>query len=125
MRISDWSSDVCSSDLLGATGMLGNATVRVIAEDGAHDVVAVSRSGGAEKHFPTDVRVTFRAGFEAENPESLVELFQRHRPEVLVNWLGAVKHEATRGRTHDRAPHHELPPHSVARQIARAERWEQ
>src|SRR3546814_11233650 len=115
MRISDWSSDVCSSDLLGATGMLGNATVRVIAEDGAHDVVAVSRSGGAAKLFPTDVRVPFRAGFDAENPESLVELFARHRPDVLVNCVGVVKPLASAGRVLAAVPINALLPHRLAR----------
>src|SRR3546814_3638739 len=97
--------------VLGATGMLGNATVRVIAEDGAHDVVAVSRSGGAAKLFPTDVRVTFRAGFDAENPESLVELFARHRPDVLVNCVGVVKQLASAGRVLAAVPIHALLPH--------------
>src|SRR3546814_20111922 len=109
MRISDWSSDVCSSDLpflrrqlqtrptvapaaratyrwcsgdsggaisvkilvLGAPGMLGNASVRVIAEGGAHSVVAVSRACGAATPFSFDVRVHFRAGFDAGYPGSL------------------------------------------------------
>src|SRR3546814_10553594 len=115
MRISDWSSDVCSSDLLGATGLLGNATGRVIAEDGAHDVGAVSRSGGAAKLFPTDVRVTFRAGFDAENPECLVELFARHRPDVLVNCVGVVKQLASAGRVLDAVPINALLPHRLAR----------
>src|SRR3546814_10812967 len=35
MRISDWSSDVCSSDLLGATTMLGRADLIEIQMKGA------------------------------------------------------------------------------------------
>src|SRR3546814_6557023 len=40
MRISDWSSDVCSSDLLRGSACQGAATARVFAAEGARVVIA-------------------------------------------------------------------------------------
>ncbi len=101
--------------VLGATGMLGNAVVRVMAEDAELDVVAVSRSPGAGRLFSTPPRATFAAGFDAESEVALIELFDRHRPDVVVNCVGVVKQLAGAQRVLDAVPINALLPHRLAR----------
>lgn len=101
--------------VLGATGMLGNAVVRVMAEDAELDVVAVSRSTGAGRLFRTTPRATFVAGFDAESEVALIELFDRHRPDVVVNCVGVVKQLAGAQRVLDAVPINALLPHRLAR----------
>lgn len=101
--------------VLGATGMLGNAVVRVMAENAEHDVVAVSRSSGAERFFPKGIAVAFATGFSAENDESLTELFAVHRPDVVINCVGLVKQLASADRVCDAVPINTLLPHRLAR----------
>lgn len=101
--------------VLGVTGMLGNAVVRVMAENTDHDVVAVSRSAGAQRLFQAQPRATFSAGFDADSEAGLVELFDRHRPDVVVNCVGVVKQLAGAQRVLDAVPINALLPHRLAR----------
>lgn len=100
--------------VLGATGMLGNAVVRVLGEEPDHDVVAVSRSPGTARLFPVNTPVTFLGGFDAERADSLAALFATHRPEVIVNCVGVVKQLAGAGRVLDAIPINTLLPHRLA-----------
>src|SRR3546814_10313840 len=56
MRISDWSSDVCSSDLTGGSSGIGLATAKRFVEEGAHVVI----TGRREKEL--EAAATFIGG---------------------------------------------------------------
>lgn len=101
--------------MLGATGMLGNAVVRVMAESKEHEVVAISRSAGADRFFPAGLPVDFAHGFDADNPESLTEIVARHRPDAVVNCVGVVKQLASAERVLDAVPINALLPHRLER----------
>jgi dTDP-4-dehydrorhamnose reductase len=101
--------------VLGVTGMLGNAVVRVMAENAGHDVIAVSRSAGVERLFQVPPRATFAAGFDADSEAGLIELFDRHRPDVVVNCVGVVKQLTGAQRVLDAVPINSLLPHRLAR----------
>src|SRR5215475_7150247 len=51
----DWSSDVCSSDLTGASRGIGAATARALGKAGAH-VVAVARTVGGLEELDDAIR---------------------------------------------------------------------
>src|SRR3546814_11762624 len=53
MRISDWSSDVCSSDLLSEQG-LGQAVGELLAAAGAEDLVTSAVVAGEPRHVLDD-----------------------------------------------------------------------
>lgn len=100
--------------VLGATGMLGNAVVRVMAENAENDVVGLSRSPGAARFFPEATRATFAAGFEAESDQSLIRLFDRHQPDIVINCVGLVKQLASADQVVDAVPINTLLPHRLA-----------
>src|SRR3546814_10240831 len=51
MRISDWSSDVCSSDLINETAVLAAATSRTVHDIGGATNNAAEQMGGIDKAF--------------------------------------------------------------------------
>ena len=77
--------------VLGATGMLGSAMVRLLGESEGHEVIAATRAAGAEDRFPKGMSARFVSHVDAENPDSLAGLFGTAKPEVVVNCVGLVK----------------------------------
>lgn len=106
--------------VLGATGMLGNAVVRVMAEHEGHDVVAMSRSAGADRHFPKQTRATFATGFDAQSNAALDKMLDCYRPDVVVNCVGLVKQLAAAGCVLDAAPINMMLPHRLAQSCTKA-----
>lgn len=101
--------------VLGATGMLGNAIVRLFSEEPDHEVIAASRSWDTAKHFPADTRASFVGGLDADNPETLTALFAAHRPQVVINCVGVVKQLAGASKVLDAVPINALLPHRLER----------
>src|SRR3546814_8086446 len=89
MRISDWSSDVCSSDLLRiaqeAAVIDGGMTVRV-----QHDIIAPARQGG------NHAQIGLIAGGEDHRAAGAVEVLERFL-DFLVPLIGAVQQAAAGG----------------------------
>ena len=77
--------------VLGATGMLGSAMVRLLGSSDDHEVMAATRAPGAQDRFPKDLRARFFSHVDAENPDSLAGLFASAKPDVVVNCVGLVK----------------------------------
>ncbi len=104
--------------VLGATGMLGNATVRVLAEESDHEVIAAARSWDAARKFPPGTRATFVGGLDAENPETLTTLMAAHRPDVVINCVGVIKQLASANSVLGSVPINALLPHRLERLCA-------
>lgn len=104
--------------ILGATGMLGSAMTRVMAETGDHDVIALSRMYDADRWFAPDIRATFHGGLDVENLETLVAAFARHRPDVVINCVGVVKQLAAASEVLASVPINTLLPHRLAQLCA-------
>lgn len=77
--------------VLGAGGMLGSALVRYFSSDEAVDVYGTVRSYGASGHFDALPSVTLLQGVDVENHDVLLEVFERVRPDVVLNAIGLVK----------------------------------
>src|SRR3546814_1005078 len=84
MRISDWSSDVCSSDLqLGAVANGGSARFSF-----AHNDLLISSSTGFQRSARSDTSTRFEAGKQA-GPDT-IEHFLGSGTEgqaAMANWL--------------------------------------
>jgi dTDP-4-dehydrorhamnose reductase len=104
--------------VLGASGMLGNAMLRTLAAADGHDVWATVRSSNVLKHFDAALQQRIVTEVDVENTDSLIGLFAKVQPTVVINCIGLVKQLA-----HADDPLHALPinsllPHRLARLCA-------
>jgi len=101
--------------VLGATGMLGHAMMRVFAQDSRHEVFGSVRSDRAQKHFGPVLSERLITGIDVENADSLVALMDKVRPDAVVNCVGLVKQLAESNDPLSALPINALFPHRLAR----------
>ncbi|CAG9180222.1 dTDP-4-dehydrorhamnose reductase family protein [Cupriavidus pinatubonensis] len=77
--------------VVGASGMLGSAMFRVLSEMPGYEVFGTIRSQQAKRHFAPAIAANLLVGYDVENHDSLVRLFDCVRPKVVVNCIGLVK----------------------------------
>jgi dTDP-4-dehydrorhamnose reductase len=101
--------------VLGASGMLGNAVLRVFAQSDDYSVVGSARSAGVLRLLPPELREQVICGVDVENTDSLVRLFTLTRPNVVINCIGLVKQLAEADDPLAAIPINSLLPHRLAR----------
>ena len=101
--------------VLGASGMLGNAVLRVLAQGDGYSVVGSARSTGVLRLLPAELREQVVCGVDVENTDSLVRLFTLARPDVVINCIGLVKQLAEADDPLAAIPINSLLPHRLAR----------
>lgn len=101
--------------VLGVSGMLGNAMLRVLTEKGDHDVYGSARSDAVKKYFSPPLAGNIICGINVENIDSLTRLFEELRPEVVINCIGLVKQLAEADDPLMALPINALLPHRLAR----------
>lgn len=100
--------------VLGASGMLGNAMLRMLAQLPQHEVFGSARSAGVKKFFAPAVANNIIAGVDVENTDALARLFAQVRPEVVINCIGLVKQLAEADDPLQALPINALLPHRLA-----------
>jgi len=101
--------------VLGASGMLGNAMVRVLSESADNEVYGTVRSASAKQHFDETIARRLIAGVDVEHHDSLMQAFIRVRPDVVINCVGLVKQLADAEDPLQAIPINALLPHRLAR----------
>lgn len=101
--------------VLGVSGMLGNAVLRVFAQGNAYSVVGSARAAGVLRLLPPELREQVICGVDVENTDSLVRLFTLARPDVVINCIGLVKQLAEADDPLAAIPINSLLPHRLAR----------
>jgi len=101
--------------VLGASGMLGNAVLRVFAESDGFDEMGTVRSYRALKLLPTVVQQRVIAGVDVENVDSLLAVFGQVKPDVVINCIGLVKQLSEADDPLSAIPINSLLPHRLAR----------
>lgn len=101
--------------VLGASGMLGNAMVRVLSEKADWQVQGTVRSEGARRFFAAEIAGRLLSGVDVEQPDSLLQTFNRVRPEVVINCIGLIKQLADAEDPLQAIPINALLPHRLAR----------
>lgn len=107
--------------VLGASGMLGNAVLRVFAQSAGFKVTGSVRSGQALRLLPGGLRDCVVSGVDVDNIDSLMQLFASVRPDVVVNCVGLVKQLAEADDPLSAIPVNALLPHRLARLCALAQ----
>lgn len=100
--------------VLGASGMLGNAMLRLFVERGVHAATGTVRSPSALRLLPASLHPHVIDGVDVENHDSLVALFARVRPDVVINCIGLVKQLADADQPLAALPINALLPHRLA-----------
>ena len=101
--------------VVGASGMLGNAMVRILSEKEEWEVFGTVRSGAASRFFSAKIADRLVAGIDVENHDALVKLFAQIRPDVVVNCIGLVKQLADANDPLLAIPINSLLPHRLDR----------
>lgn len=78
--------------VLGASGMIGSAMLRVLGERDDWEVIGAVRSESARAHFSTPVAERMVCGTDLLAGDMLARLFAATRPDVVVNCAGLTKH---------------------------------
>src|SRR5437879_8860904 len=77
--------------VLGASGMLGNAMLRLFGSSNAHDTWGSARSASVCAFLPPGLRERVICGVDVDDNDALIRLFARVRPNVVINCIGLVK----------------------------------
>ena len=101
--------------VLGVSGMLGNAVLRVFGQSDDYSVVGSARSTAVLRLLPPELREHVICGVDVENTDSLVKLFTLARPNVVINCIGLVKQLAEADDPLAAIPINSLLPHRLAR----------
>lgn len=101
--------------ILGASGMLGNTLLRYFAIRTGHDVVGIVRSVQSISLLPSEVRDRVSAEGDIEDVDTLVSMFDRHRPTLVVNCVGLVKQLGNSKNPLAAIPINAVLPHRLAR----------
>lgn len=104
--------------VLGVSGMLGNAMYRTLSESADLEVWGSVRSSGAKRYFAESLRDRILAGVDMENMDSLSSLFERVRPQVVVNCVGLVKQLVESNDPLVALPINAMLPHRLSRYCA-------
>jgi dTDP-4-dehydrorhamnose reductase len=101
--------------VIGVTGMLGNAMIKVISEKADWQVFGTARSESAKRLFSSDIAERLIFGVDVEQNDSLIKAFTRIRPDVVINCVGLVKQLADAEDPLQAIPINSLLPHRLAR----------
>ncbi len=101
--------------VLGASGMLGNATLRLFAESEGFRAWGTVRSTRALRLLPPALHDSLLVGIDVENFDSLAHAVALAKPNVVINCIGIVKQLADADDPLTAIPINSLLPHRLAR----------
>ncbi|WP_237759539.1 SDR family oxidoreductase [Sulfuricella sp. T08] len=100
---------------MGASGMLGNAMIRVLSEAADWQVHGTVRSESSKRFFRADIAERLLSGIDVEQYDSLIQAIIRVRPDVVINCVGLIKQLAEAEDPLQVIPINALLPHRLAR----------
>jgi len=101
--------------VIGATGMLGNAIFRFLSNDSSLKVFGTTRSEISKKLFDSSIASNLISGVDVEQHDSLITIFNRTSPDIVINCVGLIKQLADAEDPLQAIPINALLPHRIAR----------
>lgn len=100
--------------IVGASGMLGSTLLRYFFADNESQVYGTVRSLGSLQGLPANVLATVSSGVDMESTDSLLKVFSKIRPDIVVNCIGLVKQLSDSNSPLIALPINSLFPHRLA-----------
>ncbi len=104
--------------VLGATGMLGNAVFKVLSSSSALSVIGTVRNAKAIDSFDSEVKGNLISGVDVLDQDSLVDVFERSKPDVVINCIGLIKQLSSAKDPLSVLPINAMLPHRLAKLCA-------
>jgi dTDP-4-dehydrorhamnose reductase len=100
--------------LIGASGMIGSAVLRVLSEKSNWEVFGTVRDINVRRFFSAAIGERLITGIDVEHQDLLVKLLDQIRPDVVVNCAGLTKHKPEADVPLVSIPINTLMPHRLA-----------
>lgn len=101
--------------VIGATGMLGNAIFKFLSNNSPWEIYGTTRSDNAKKLFHRVDISRLISGIDVDQQDSLIDVFTRVRPNIVINCVGLIKQLADAVDPLQAIPINSLLPHRLAR----------
>ena len=106
--------------VLGVTGMLGHAVLRVFEADAEHEVWGTLRGAAGLRHFSPQSHFRLLTGIDVLDQDALVAALAKVKPDVVINCVGLIKQLADAKDPLTALPINAMLPHRLARLCALA-----
>ena len=100
--------------VLGASGMLGSAVMRVLSEKADWQVFGSIRDENVKRFFSATIGGRLITGVDVEQQDALVKVLDQLRPDAVVNCAGLTKHKPKAEDPLVSIPINTLMPHRLA-----------
>lgn len=104
--------------VLGISGMLGNAIFRFFSRVSDFECIGTVRNHSSIQYFPKPYHKNIHVGCDLENQDQLLALFEKVKPDLVINAIGLVKQLETAKDPLMAVPINTLLPHRLARLCA-------
>lgn len=101
--------------VLGASGMLGSAMIRVLSEKDDWKVFGTIRSGEIKNFFPVRIADRLVTCCDVTNYNDLVKVFKQINPAVVINCISLSKQRLATADPLSMIPVYALLPHQIAK----------
>lgn len=101
--------------VLGASGMLGNAVMKLFAKEGLHETWGTLRSESGMRFFPDDIQSHLISAVDVLNQDELLNVFSSIQPDVVINCVGVIKQLKNANDPLHVLPLNALFPHHLAK----------
>jgi dTDP-4-dehydrorhamnose reductase len=100
--------------ILGATGMLGHTLFKGLSQDSKLQVFGTARQKTAKSLFPKELAKKILTDVDLQNDQSLLKLFNKVKPNVVINCVGLIKQIGASKDVLQAIPINTLLPHRLA-----------
>lgn len=104
--------------VLGITGMLGNAVLKVFAQEGQYEVWGTLRVSSDRRYFSDHLQSHLITGVDVLDHDGLVSVLERVRPTVVINCVGLIKQLADAKNPLTALPINAMLPYRLAKLCA-------
>jgi dTDP-4-dehydrorhamnose reductase len=100
--------------VLGITGMLGSRVFQILSKDDRYVAYGTMRHPDSLRFFPDKWKKNIIIGINILDQDSLVDVFNRVRPDVVINCIGLIKQIANSNDPLVALPINSMLPHRLA-----------